>query len=237
MRATVELTKDINRGARQRLRRGRPRRRHVGLGGNVGIQYEAIEKVLTLGLSTAAGQAQLRRERALHQRAAPYTGTLKDQPVTPAHAPEHVGLRCRRRPIPELVLDARLQLLRLAAVPGHRHQVPRIRQLNTYEAKQWQPHLELPDRGRVHAQRARPAARRHALRHDRRARPTPCCRTSPTPTASTSASAARTAAARSASTPAYQFIMFFGGRATPRSYPATYNVNAYVISLTFGFKI
>ena len=151
--------------------------------------------------------------------------TLVNQPVSTKLHPPHTR-RVRHRVAP----DARagpgrgLHLLQLAAVPGHRHHASRTPPSTPTRPKQWQPHLELPDRGRVHAERARPAAGRAPLRPDARAPPTPCFRTFPTRTVSTSRSAVPTAGARSASTRGYQYIMFFEQTSTDPYFPASYNV-------------
>ena len=137
VRATVELTKDINlldngfvgvdlgAGA-------------WGVGGNVGIQYEAIEKILTIG-ATYRSSVKLNFDGRAHFENVPpsYAGVFKDQPAhTSLKLPDTFGLGVAVRPIPELVLDFDLNYFAWQQFQAIDIQFDDP-QLNTYEAKQW----------------------------------------------------------------------------------------------------
>jgi long-chain fatty acid transport protein len=137
VRATVELQRDVNlldygyvsvdlgAGA-------------WGVGGNVGIQFEAIEKVLTLG-ATYRSSVNLNFDGKAHFENVPppYAGTFQDQAAhTSLKLPDTFGLGIAVRPIPELVLDFDVNYFawqQLQAI-DIKFDNP---QLNIYEAKQW----------------------------------------------------------------------------------------------------
>jgi long-chain fatty acid transport protein len=137
VRATVHLTKDVN-----LLDNG-----YVGvdlgagawgIGGNVGIQYEAVEKVLTLG-ATYRSSVNLDFEGKAHFENVPppYAGTFQDQTArTSLKLPDTFGLGVAVRPIPEVVIDFDANYF-----AWQQFQAIDIKfdnpQLNTYEAKQW----------------------------------------------------------------------------------------------------
>ncbi len=199
VRATVELTKDIN-----LLDNG-----YVGVdlgagawgvGGNVGIQYEAVPKVLTLA-ATYRSSVNLNFSGNAHfENVPPSTpGRSRTRPATTKlKLPDTFGFGIAVRPIPELVID-----LDLNYFAWQQFQAIDIKfedpQLNTYEAKQW-GHSWNYRIGAEYTLSEHIQLRTGILSTTRtRARPTPCCRTSPTPTASTSALAAPTASAPSGS--------------------------------------
>src|SRR5262249_44894778 len=137
VRATVELTKDINlldngfvgvdlgAGA-------------WGVGGNVGVQYEAIPKILQLG-ATYRSSVNLNFDGNAHfsNVPPPYAGTFKDQTAsTKLKLPDTFGFGVAVRPIPELVLDVDITYFAWQQFQAIdiKFQDPT---LNTYEAKLW----------------------------------------------------------------------------------------------------
>ena len=109
LRATVQLQKDIgplgdpDTYAHANLGAGT-----WGWGGNIGIQYEAIEKTLQFS-AFYRSQVKLNFDgNAAFTNVPPqYGSTLVDQPVsTSITLPNNVGFGVAWRPMPELVLDA-----------------------------------------------------------------------------------------------------------------------------------
>jgi len=238
VRATVELTKDVNLGSNTfvgvDLGAGA-----WGIGGNVGIQYEAIEKVLTLG-ATYRSSVKLTFDGNAHfsDVPPPYAGTFKDQAAhTELKLPHTFGFGVAVRPIPELVIDVDLNYFAW-------QQLQQIEikfddpQLNTYEAKQWK-----------HSWNYRIGAE-YTFNEHLQLRTGVLYDKSPSPTITLLpdipdtdrinigiGGTYRFGAFRFEL--AYQFIKFLGETSTypnPK-YQYDYTATAHVIALTFGFKI
>ncbi len=139
LRATVQLQKDIgplgdpNTYVHANLGAGT-----WGWGGNLGIQYEAIEKTLQFS-AFYRSQVKLNFDGTAAFTNVPpqYGSTLVDQPVsTSITLPNNVGFGVACAPHARARAGRRLHVHELAAVPGHRinFQNPA---LNTYESKQW----------------------------------------------------------------------------------------------------
>jgi len=238
VRATVELTKDIN-----LLDNG-----YVGVdlgagawgvGGNVGVQYDAIPKVLTLA-ATYRSSVNLNFSGNAHFENVPpsYTGTFKDQTATTKlKLPDTFGFGIAVRPIPELVID-----LDLNYFAWQQFQAIDIKfenpQLNTYEAKQW-----------AHSWNYRIGAEytlnehiqlRTGILYDKNPGPTYTLLPDIPDTDRINIGIGGTyrfGAFRFEL--AYQFIKFLGETSTypnPK-YQYEYGATAHVIALTFGFKI
>jgi long-chain fatty acid transport protein len=137
VRATVELKKDIELAPQQfvnvDLAAG-----SWGIGGNVGIQYEAIPKVLQFG-ATYRSSVKLDFDGQAHfdNVPAPYSGIFVDQGAhTQLKLPDTFGFGVAYRPIPELALDFDVNYF-----AWQQFQAIDIKfdnpALNTYEAKQW----------------------------------------------------------------------------------------------------
>ena len=238
VRATVELTKDIN-----LLDNG-----YVGVdlgagawgvGGNVGIQYEAIEKVLTLG-ATYRSQVNLNFDGNAHFSNVPpsFAGTFVDQPAkTKLKLPDTIGFGAAVRPIPELVLDVDFNYFAWQQFQAIdiKFQDPA---LNTYEAKQWS-----------HSWNYRIGAE-YTLNEHIQLRTGVLYDKTPSPTYTLLpdipdtdriniglGGTYRFGAFRVEL--GYQFIHFFGATSTypnPK-YQYEYSANAHVIAITLGFKI
>ncbi|HEY1908666.1 MAG TPA: outer membrane protein transport protein [Myxococcaceae bacterium] len=238
VRATVELTKDIN-----LLDNG-----YVGVdlgagawgvGGNVGIQYEAVPKILTLG-ATYRSSVNLNFSGQAHfdNVPPPYAGTFKDQTATTKlKLPDNIGFGFAVRPIPELVIDVDFNYFAWQQFQAIdiKFQDP---QLNTYEAKNWShtwnyrigaeytlnEHIQL----------------RAGILYDKTPSPTFTLLPDIPDTDRINVGIGGTyrfGAFRIEL--AYQFIKFLGATSTypnPK-YQYDYNVTAHVIALTFGFKI
>jgi long-chain fatty acid transport protein len=109
-----------------------------GWGGNVGLQWEAVPKVLQFG-ATYRSQVKLDVTGNVHfdNVPPPYSGTFKDQGAsTSLTLPNTFGLGVAYHPIPELALDFDVNYF-----GWQQFQAIDIKfdnpQLNTYEAKQW----------------------------------------------------------------------------------------------------
>jgi len=137
VRATVELKKDIQVADTQfvnvDLGAGT-----WGIGGNVGVQYEAIPKVLQFGATYRSSvNLNFDGQAGFSNVPPPYTGTFKNQGAhTSLKLPDTFGLGVAYRPIPELALDFDVNYF-----AWQQFQAIDIKfddpQLNTYEAKQW----------------------------------------------------------------------------------------------------
>ncbi|HUM09371.1 MAG TPA: outer membrane protein transport protein [Myxococcaceae bacterium] len=238
VRATVELTKDINLGSNTfvgvDLGAG-----SWGIGGNVGIQYEAVEKVLTLG-ATYRSTVNLNFDGNAHFSDVPpsYAGTFKDQAAhTQLKLPHNIGFGVAVRPIPELVLDVDLNYFTWQQVQAIdiKFDDP---QLNTYEAKNW-----------AHSWNYRIGAEytlnehvqlRVGILYDKTPSPTYTLLPDIPDTDRINIGIGGTyrfGAFRFEL--AYQFIKFLGDTSTypnPK-YQYEYGATAHVVALTFGFKI
>jgi len=109
-----------------------------GWGGNVGLQWEAVPKVLQFG-ATYRSQVKLDVTGNVHfdNVPPPYSRTFKDQGAsTSLTLPNTFGLGVAYHPIPELALDFDVNYF-----GWQQFQAIDIKfdnpQLNTYEAKQW----------------------------------------------------------------------------------------------------
>jgi len=238
VRATVELTKDINlldngfvgvdlgAGA-------------WGVGGNVGIQYDAVPKILTLG-ATYRSKVNLNFTGQAHFDNVPpaYAGTFKDQTArTTLKLPDNIGFGFAVRPIPELVIDVDFNYFAWQQVQAIDIQFDDP-QLNTYEAKKWS-----------HSWNYRIGAE-YTLNEHIQLRAGVLYDKTPSPTYTLLpdipdtdrinigiGGTARFGAFRIEL--AYQFIKFLGETSTwpnPK-YQYEYGATAHVLALTFGFKI
>jgi len=238
VRATVELTKDIN-----LLDNG-----YVGVdlgagawgvGGNVGVQYDAIPNVLTLA-ATYRSSVNLNFTGNAHFENVPpaYTGTFKDQgATTKLKLPDTFGFGIAVRPIPELVLD-----LDLNYFAWQQFQAIDIKfddpQLNTYEAKQWSHSWNY----RIGAEYTlnEHIQLRTGILYDKNPGPTYTLLPDIPDTDRINIGIGGTyrfGAFRFEL--AYQFIKFLGETSTypnPK-YQYEYGATAHVLALTFGFKI
>jgi long-chain fatty acid transport protein len=238
VRATVELTKDINlldlgyvgvdlgAGA-------------WGVGGNVGIQYEAIPKVLQFGF-TYRSSVNLNFSGNAHFDNVPpqYAGTFKDQTATTKlKLPDNIGFGVAVHPIPELVLDVDLNYFAWQQFQAIdiKFQDPA---LNTYEAKQWSHSWNY----RIGAEYTlnEHIQLRGGILYDKTPSPTYTLLPDIPDTDRINIGIGGTyrwGAFRLEA--AYQFIKFLGATSTypnPK-YQYEYNATAHVIALTFGFKI
>lgn len=239
VRATVELTRDIN-----LLDNG-----YVGVdlgagawgvGGNVGIQYEAVPKILTLG-ATYRSSVNLNFTGQAHFSNVPpsYAGTFVDQTATTKlKLPDNIGFGFAVRPIPELVIDVDFNYFAWQQLQAIDIKFPGNSQLNIYEAKQW-----------AHAWNYRIGAE-YTLNEHIQLRTGVLYDKTPSPTFTLLpdipdtdrinigiGGTYRFGAFRFEL--AYQYIHFFGSTSTypnPK-YQYEYTANAHVIALTFGFKI
>jgi long-chain fatty acid transport protein len=238
VRATVHLTKDVNLGSDTfvgvDLGAG-----SWGVGGNVGIQYEAVEKVLTLA-ATYRSSVNLNFDGNAHFENVPppYAGTFKDQEAhTSLKLPDTFGFGVAVRPIPELVIDVDVNYF-----AWQQFQAIDIKfddpQLNTYEAKQWahswnyrigaeytfNEHLQL----------------RTGVLYDKSPSPTYTLLPDIPDTDRVNIGIGGTYRFGSFRIElAYQFITFLGEKSTypnPK-YQYDYSATAHVIALTLGFKI
>jgi long-chain fatty acid transport protein len=238
VRATVELTKDIN-----LLDNG-----YVGVdlgagawgvGGNVGIQYDAVPKILTLG-ATYRSSVNLNFSGQAHfsNVPPPYAGTFKDQTATTKlKLPDNIGFGFAVRPIPELVIDVDFNYF-----AWQQFQAIDIKfndpTLNTYEAKQWS-HTWNYRIGAEYTLNEHIQLRTGFL-YDKTPSPTYTLLPDIPDTDRINIGIGGTyrfGAFRIEL--AYQFIKFLGATSTypnPK-YQYDYNVTAHVIALTFGFKI
>ena len=238
VRATVELTKDINlldngfvgvdlgAGA-------------WGVGGNVGIQYDAVPKILTLG-ATYRSSVNLNFSGQAHFDNVPpaYAGTFKDQnATTKLKLPDNIGFGFAVRPIPELVIDVDFNYF-----AWQQFQAIDIKfddpQLNTYEAKQWSHSWNY----RIGAEYTlnEHIQLRAGILYDKNPGPTYTLLPDIPDTDRINIGIGGTyrfGAFRIEL--AYQFIKFLGATSTwpnPK-YQYEYSATAHVLALTFGFKI
>jgi long-chain fatty acid transport protein len=238
VRATVELTKDINlldlgyvgvdlgAGA-------------WGVGGNVGIQYEAIEKVLQFGF-TYRSSVNLNFSGNAHFDNVPpqYASTFKDQTATTKlKLPDNLGFGVAVHPTPELLLDVDINYF-----AWQQFQAIDIKfedpALNTYEAKQWSHSWNY----RIGAEYTlnEHIQLRGGILYDKTPSPTYTLLPDIPDTDRINIGIGGTyrwGAFRLEA--AYQFIKFLGATSTypnPK-YQYEYSATAHVVALTFGFKI
>ena len=242
VRATVELTKDIklyNDGTQDVFVGVDLGAGAWGVGGNVGIQYEAIEKVLNLGL-TYRSQVNLNFDGRAHfsNVPPPYSGLFKDQPAsTKLKLPDNIGFGVAVRPIPELVLDVDINYFAWQQFQAIdiKFQDP---QLNTYEAKQWNHSWNY----RIGAEYTlnEHIQLRAGFLYDKT--PSPSYTLLPDIPDTDRINIGLGGTYRFGAFRielAYQFIHFLGETSTypVAKYQYEYGANAHVIALTFGFKI
>ena len=238
VRATVQLQQDIgplgdpNTYAHANLGAG-----SWGWGGNIGIQYEVIEKTLQLS-AFYRSQVKLNFDGTAGFTNVPpqYSQTLVNQPVTTTFTlPNSAGFGIAWHPTPELVLDADFTYFSWQQFQAIdiKFQDP---SLNEYRPKQW--HHTWNYRIGAEYTLSEHVQLRGGVLYD----PTP----SPTDTLLPDIPDAdrlnfcfggtyRWGAFRIDG--GFQYIMFFERTSNDPIFPATYNVNAYVLSLAFGFKI
>lgn len=241
VRSTVELKKDIDLAGlgfvNVDLGAGA-----WGIGGNVGIQYEAIPKVLQFGLTYRSSVNLNFTGRAHFDNVPPpYAGTFVDQGATTSlKLPNTFGFGVAYRPIPELALDVDINYF-----GWQQFQAIDIKfdnpALNTYEAKQW-----------AHSWNYRIGAE-YTLNEHLQLRAGVLYDKTPSPTYTLLPDVPDTDRLNFALgatyrwgafriDAGYQFIYFFPVTSTspilaPQFNPASYSVTAHVFSLTFGFKI
>jgi len=238
VRATVQLQKDIgplgdpNTYAHANLGAGT-----WGWGGNIGIQYEVIAKTLQLA---AFYRSQVKLDfngNAAFTNVPPqYGSTLLDQKVsTTLTLPNNVGFGVAYHPMPELVLDVDImytswQQFQAIAI---NFQTPA---LNTYEAKQW--HHTWNYRIGAEYTLSEHVQLRGGLLFDQT--PSPTYTLLPDIPDADRLNVALGATYRWGAfriDGGFQYIFFFGQTSTDPSFPASYSAGAYVLSLSFGFKI
>ena len=236
VRSTVELKKDIGPLAGQfvnvQLGAGT-----WGYGGNVGVQYEAIAKVLQVGVHyRSAVKLDFTGKAHFDNVPPPYAATFVDQSAkTSVTLPHNVAFGIAVRPIPELALDFDVNYF-----TWQQFQAIDIRfdnpTLNTYEYKGWSHSWNYRIGGEYtlseHVQL------RLGLLYDK----TPSGTYTLLPDVPDAdrlnmaiGGTYRWGAFRIDA--GYQYILFFGQTSTNPYFPAEYSANAHVISLTFGFKI
>jgi len=238
VRATVELTRDINlldlgyvgvtlgAGA-------------WGVGGNVGIQYEAVPKILQFG-ATYRSSVNLNFDGNAHFDNVPpqYANTFKDQSATTKlKLPDNIGLGVAIHPIPELVIDVDLNYFAWQQFQAIdiKFQDPA---LNIYEAKQWSHSWNY----RIGAEYTlnEHIQLRAGILYDKTPSPTYTLLPDIPDTDRINVGIGGTyrwGAFRIEA--AYQFIKFLGATSTyPNpAYQFDYSATAHVIAFTFGFKI
>jgi len=238
VRATVELTKDIN-----LLDNG-----YVGVdlgagawgvGGNVGIQYEAVPKVLQFG-ATYRSSVNLNFNGNAHFSNVPpaYTGTFKDQTAsTSLKLPDTFGFGVAVHPTPELLLDVDVNYFAWQQFQAIdiKFQDP---SLNIYEAKQW--HHSWNYRIGAEYTLSEHVQLRAGILYDKTPSPTYTLLPDIPDTDRINVGIGGTyrwGAFRIEL--AYQFIKFLGATSTYPNpmYQYDYNATAHVLALTFGFKI
>jgi len=238
VRATVELTKDIN-----LLDNG-----YVGVdlgagawgvGGNVGIQYEAVPKVLQFG-ATYRSSVNLNFNGNAHFSNVPpaYTGTFKDQTAsTSLKLPDTFGFGVAVHPTPELLLDVDVNYYAWQQFQAIdiKFQDP---SLNIYEAKQW--HHSWNYRIGAEYTLSEHVQLRAGILYDKTPSPTYTLLPDIPDTDRINVGIGGTyrwGAFRIEL--AYQFIKFLGATSTYPNpmYQYEYNATAHVLALTFGFKI
>jgi len=238
VRATVQLQKDIgplgdpNTYAHANLGAGT-----WGWGGNLGVQYEVIAKTLQLG---AFYRSQVKLDftgSAAFTNVPPQFGsTLVDQPVTTTLTlPNNIGFGIAYHPMPELVLDADFMYTswqQFTAIAIN-FQNPA---LNTYEPKQW--HHTWNYRVGAEYTLNEHVQLRGGLLFDQT--PSPTYTLLPDIPDADRLNVALGATYRWGAfriDGGFQYIFFFGQTSNSPSFPASYSAGAYVLSLTFGFKI
>jgi len=241
VRATVELKKDIQTVDTQfinvDLAAGT-----WGIGGNVGVQYEAIPKVLQFGATYRSSvNLNFDGQAGFSNVPPPYSGTFKNQAAhTHLKLPDTFGLGVAFRPIPELALDFDVNYF-----AWQQFQAIDIKfdnpQLNTYEAKQW--HHTWNYRIGAEYTLNEHIQLRAGILYD--LNPSPSYTLLPDiPDADRLnfclGMTYRWGAFRIEG--GYQFIYFFPNDSTspilsPQYNPAHYSANAHVFALSFGFKI
>jgi len=238
VRATVELTKDIN-----LLDNG-----YVGVdlgagawgvGGNVGIQYEAVPKVLQFG-ATYRSSVNLNFNGNAHFSNVPpaYTGTFKDQTAsTSLKLPDTFGFGVAVHPTPELLLDVDVNYFAWQQFQAIdiKFQDP---SLNIYEAKQW--HHSWNYRIGAEYTLSEHVQLRAGILYDKTPSPTYTLLPDIPDTDRINVGIGGTyrwGAFRIEL--AYQFIKFLGATSTYPNpmYQYDYSATAHVLALTFGFKI
>jgi len=250
VRSTVELTKDVNLGGAP----GCPSPESPsgpcyvgvdlgagtwGIGGNVGVQYEAIPKVLQLG-ATYRSSVNLVFDGNAHFDNVPasFAGTFKDQGAhTTLRLPHTFGLGVAVHPIPELVIDVDLNYFGWQQVQAIdiKFDDP---SLNTYEAKQWKHSWNY----RIGAEYTlnEHIQLRGGILYDKTPSPTYTLLPDIPDTDRINIGIGGTyrwGAFRLEL--AYQFIKFLGEKSTypDQRYQYDYSATAHVLALTFGFKI
>ncbi len=238
VRATVALTKDIN-----LLEAG-----YVGvqlgagawgIGGNVGVQYEAIPKILQLS-ATYRSSVNLNFDGNAHFDNVPpaFASTFKDQAAhTKLKLPDNIAFGLAVHPIPELLIDMDLNYFawqQLQAI-DIKFDDPA---LNTYEPKQWHHSWNYRIGGEYtfneHLQL------RAGVLYDKTPSPTYTLLPDIPDTDRVNIGIGGTyrwGAFRIEL--AYQFITFLGQKSTwpDPKYQYDYSATAHVVAFTFGFKI
>ena len=236
VRSTVELKKDIGPLSGQYV--GADLGAGTwGYGGNVGVQYEAIEKVLQLGAYYRSAVSLDFTGRAHFTNVPPpYASTFVDQEVTTKfNLPHTIGFGVAVHATPELALDADITYFTWQQFQAIdiRFQNP---SLNTYEGKFWSHSWNY----RIGAEYTlnEHVQLRLGLLYDK----TPSGTYTLLPDVPDAdrlnvaiGGTYRWGAFRIDA--GYQYIFFFGQTSTNPYFPASYSAGAHVLSLTLGFRI
>ena len=237
VRSTVQLKKDIGPLAGQfvsaDLGAGT-----WGWGGNVGVQYEAVPKVVQLGAYyRSAVSLDFTGKAHFSNVPPPYAGTFVDQPVTTkVTLPHTIGAGVAVRPIPELALDFDVTYFTWQQFQAIDIRFPNNPTLNTYEAKYWSHSWNYRIGGEYtlneHIQL------RLGLLYDKT--PSGTYTLLPDVPDADRLNVALGGTYRWGAFRVdlgYQYIFFFGQTSTNPYFPASYSAGAHVLSATFGFKI
>jgi long-chain fatty acid transport protein len=237
VRSTVELKKDIGplsgQFASVDLGAGA-----WGWGGNVGVQYEVLPKVLQLGVQYRS-QVKLNFDGNAHfsNVPPPFLGTFVDQGATTSlKLPDNVGFGVAYRPIPELLLDADVNYFAWQYFQAIDIKFQTNQSLNTYEAKQWH-HTWNYRIGAEYTVNENLQLRAGVL-YDQS--PSPDYTLLPNIPDANRVNVALGGTYRWGAFRVdlgYQFIKFFHVTSTSPIFPADYGASAHVIAVTLGFKI
>lgn len=238
VRSTVQLQKDIGPlGDPNTYAHANFGAATWGWGGNIGVQYEVIPKTLQLA---AFYRSQVKLDftgNAAFTNVPPqYASTFVDQTVsTTLTLPNNVGFGVAYYPMPELVLDADImytswQQFQAIALNFQNSAI------NTYEPKQWQHSWNY----RVGAEYTlnEHVQLRGGLLYDQT--PSPAYTLLPNIPDADRLNVALGATYRWGAfrvDGGFQYIIFLGKTSTDPTFPADYKAGAFVLSLTFGFKI
>jgi long-chain fatty acid transport protein len=237
VRSTVELKKDI----------GPLNGQFVGAdlgagawgwGGNVGVQYEVVPKVLQLGAQYRS-QVKLDFDGNAHFSNVPpsFASTFVDQAAkTSLKLPDNFGFGVAYRPIPELLLDFDVNYFAWQYFQAIDIKFQTTPSLNTYEAKQWHHSWNYRIGGEYTFNEN--LQLRAGVLYDKT--PSPDYTLLPDVPDADRVNICLGGTYRWGAFRVdlgYQFIKFFHANSTHPLFPASYSASAHVLALTLGFKI